>query len=512
MQSDLESDVSRIPPQSLYKAQGALLVKSEMPSSQLADLLSGQEELRGRKRPSSTVWRLILMLGDVVLLGVLFGLLLFFRLIPQVSTSTLKIPEARLIWICLALVSWGLAVNITQSQNLSYASNRFKGPCCTLFALVLMCIFWIFLSYFLLGIGFIASVRLELFFLGLAIPVFSIWRVLFVEVMLLPRFRLRAVIVGVNSAGETVAKGLQSAKHSRINILGYIDESTAEKSYENGLSVLGDRSTLRYLVYNDMVDMIIIALKYGTNPGLFKEATDAAQHGISVLPMAVAYENSTGKIPVEHVGDQWYAALQSELIVSPLYLCGKKVLDLVCGVFGLLVLCLMLPIIALLICLDSPGPIFYSQERVGFRGKPFRIYKFRTMRPDAEAGGHAVWAGGKSDKRITRVGRILRATHLDEVPQVFNILRGNMSLIGPRPERAEFIKELEKTIPFYGNRLAVKPGLTGWAQVKYRYGRTDNDALIKLQYDLYYIKRQSFMLDLFIILKTVAEVLSLRGA
>src|SRR5260370_7013463 len=206
------------------------------------------------------------MLGDVVLLGVLFGLLLFFRLIPQVSTSTLKIPEARLIWICLALVSWGLAVNITQSQNLSYASNRFKGPCCTLFALVLMCIFWIFLSYFLLGIGFIASVRLELFFLGLAIPVFSIWRVLFVAVMLLPRFRLRAVILGVNSAGETVAKGLHSATHSRINILPFISTTSEYKSYENGLSVLGDRNILRYLVYNDMVDMIIIALKYGTNP------------------------------------------------------------------------------------------------------------------------------------------------------------------------------------------------------------------------------------------------------
>ncbi|OLE97871.1 MAG: hypothetical protein AUG75_03145 [Cyanobacteria bacterium 13_1_20CM_4_61_6] len=261
-----------------------------------------------------------------------------------------------------------------------------------------------------------------------------------------------------------------------------------------------------------MVDTIIIALKYGANPGLFKEATDAAQHGISVLPMAVAYENSTGKIPVEHVGDQWYAALQSEHILSPLYLCGKQILDLVCGLFGLLVLCLILPVIALLIYLDSPGPIFYSQERVGFRGKAFRIYKFRTMRPDAEAGGRAVWAAGKSDKRITRVGRFLRATHLDEVPQVFNILRGDMSLIGPRPERAAFIKELEKTIPFYGHRLSVKPGLTGWAQVKYRYGRTDNDALIKLQYDLYYVKRQSFMLDLFIILKTVAEVLSLRGA
>jgi exopolysaccharide biosynthesis polyprenyl glycosylphosphotransferase len=450
------------------------------------------------------------MLGDVALFMALFGLLLFFHITPRLSSNTLGIREVKLIWICLAFVSWGLAVNITQSQNMSYASNRFKGPYCTLFALILMCIFWLLLSYFLLGLRFITLVRFEFFFLGLAIPIFTIWRFLFAEVRGLPRFRLRAVIVGVNAAGETVAKELQDAKHSSINILGYIDENIEEKSY-HGLFLLGGRSALRYLVYNNMIDMVIIALKYGTNLDLLKEATDAAQHGISVLPMAVVFENSTGKIPVEHVGDQWYVALQSERILSPSYLCGKKAFDLVCGIFGLLVLCLMLPIISLCIYLDSPGPIFYSQERVGLRGKPFRIYKFRTMHTDAEAGGHAVWAAA-SDKRITRVGRFLRSTHLDEIPQVFNILRGDMSLIGPRPERAEFIKELEKTIPFYGYRQAVKPGLTGWAQVKYRYGRTDNDALIKLQYDLYYIKRQSFMLDLFIILKTVGEVLSLRGA
>jgi exopolysaccharide biosynthesis polyprenyl glycosylphosphotransferase len=509
MQSDLDSEVSTISSRSLYSAQG-VLVKSENLSSSLTDLISVQPGLRGQKRPSSAVWSIILMLGDVALFIALFGLVLFFHLIPQLSANTLEIREMKLIWICLALVCWGLAVNMTQSQNMSYASNRFKGPCCTLFALVLMCIFWMILSYFLLNFRFIALVSFELFFLGLAIPIFTLWRFLFAEVRGLPRFRLRAVIVGINSAGETVAEELQAAKHSSINILGYIDESIEEKSY-NELPVLGGRSALRYLVYNNMVDMIIIALKYGTNLDLLKEATDAAQHGISVLPMAVVFENSTGKIPVEHVGDQWYVALQSERILSPFYLCGKKVLDLVCGIFGLLVLCLVFPIVALCIYLDSPGPIFYSQERVGLRGKPFRIYKFRTMRTDAEAGGHAMWAAA-SDKRITRVGRFLRSTHLDEIPQVFNILRGDMSLIGPRPERAEFIKALEKTIPFYGYRQAVKPGLTGWAQVKYRYGRTDNDALIKLQYDLYYIKRQSFMLDLFIILKTVGEVLSLRGA
>jgi len=431
--------------------------------------------------------------------------------VSQLSMSPFRIREVELIWICLALVSWSLAVNMSQSQNLSYASNRFKGPCCAFFALVLTCIFWAPLSYYLLDLQFMTVAGSELFFLGLAVPAFMIWRFLFAEIMGLPRFSHRAVIVGVNAAGETVAKELQNTKHSSINIMGYIDESTEERSYESGLSILGDRSVLKYLVQKNMIDMIIVALAYGTNPDLYKEATDAVQLGISVLPMALVYESSTGRIPVEHVSDQWYVALQPEHILSPLYLAWKKCLDLACGILGLLLLVLVLPIIAPLIYLDSPGPIFYSQQRVGFRGKAFRIYKFRTMRPDAEGAGRAIWAA-EADKRITRVGRFLRATHIDELPQLFNILRGDMSLIGPRPERAEFISELEKTIPFYGYRLAVKPGLTGWAQVKYHYGRSGNDALIKLQYDLYYIKRQSFMLDLFIILKTVAEVLSLRGA
>lgn len=514
MQSSPESGMSaisaQISAQSLHEAQEAL-AKDKMSDWQSTDFIPGKQRLRGRQRPSSTLWHLILVLGDVVLLMLVFALLLFFHQVSQLSMGPLSIREVELIWICLALVSWSLAVTMTQSQNLTYASNRFKGPCCTLFALALMCAFWTPLSEFLLGLPTMALARPELFFLGLAVPAFSSWRFLFAEVMRSPRFSRRAVVVGVNAAGVIVAKELQSAKRSGISILGFIDESTEERSYQSGLSILGGRSALHHLVYKNMIDMIIIALAYGTNPDLYKEATDAVQLGIAVFPMAVVYENSTGRIPVEHVGDQWYVALQSEHILAPLYLAWKKALDLVCGVLGLLVLCLLLPVIAPLIRLDSPGPIFYSQERVGFRGKAFRIYKFRSMRPDAEGGGRAIWAAA-SDNRVTRVGRFLRATHIDELPQLFNILRGDMSLIGPRPERAEFISELEKTIPFYGYRLAVKPGLTGWAQVKYRYARTGNDALIKLQYDLYYVKRQSFMLDLFILLKTVAEVLSLGGA
>jgi exopolysaccharide biosynthesis polyprenyl glycosylphosphotransferase len=245
-------------------------------------------------------------------------------------------------------------------------------------------------------------------------------------------------------------------------------------------------------------------------PELFQEVFEMAQLGVSVVPMPIAYEYANGRVPVEHIREKWSLALPLNTAVSPFYLCWRKVMDVIFGLIGTAVLLMILPFLAIFIYIDSPGPIFYRQDRSGVKGKTFRIFKFRSMRIDAEQNGHALWATG-DDPRVTRVGRIMRRIHLDELPQVLNILWGDMSLIGPRPEREAFNTQLEKTIPFYRCRLMVKPGLTGWAQVMYHYCSTDNDALIKLQYDLYYIKHQSFMLDICIILKTVIEVILHRG-
>jgi len=168
---------------------------------------------------------------------------------------------------------------------------------------------------------------------------------------------------------------------------------------------------------------------------------------------------------------------------------------------------------ALIVKLDSPDdPVLYHQERVGLNGTPFTIHKFRTMRSDAEAGTGPVWSAGDSDPRITRVGRFLRKTRLDEIPQLWNVLRGDMSLIGPRPERPSFVEKLTKEIPYYGQRHVVKPGVTGWAQVRYTYGASVEDALEKMQYDLYYVKHMSLRFDLLIALETIKTVLLRRGA
>ena len=241
-----------------------------------------------------------------------------------------------------------------------------------------------------------------------------------------------------------------------------------------------------------------------------RASLEGEQRGISLLPVAAVYESTGDKIPLDHIGDQCSIAFSREQSVSPLYLCWSKAIDLAFGICGLAILCILLPVLALLIYLDSPGQVFFIQVRAGYRGRTFRMLKFRSMSPAAEGSEGGAWTC-KGDARVTRMGRLLRATHVDELPQVLNIIRGDMSLIGPRPERPEYVSELAKSNPFYSYRLCVRPGLTGWAQVKCGYGGSKQDELVKLQYDLFYIKHRSCLLDVLILLKTVREVVLCRG-
>jgi exopolysaccharide biosynthesis polyprenyl glycosylphosphotransferase len=190
---------------------------------------------------------------------------------------------------------------------------------------------------------------------------------------------------------------------------------------------------------------------------------------------------------------------------------SKRLIDLLAAGVGLLIATPVMALVAVAVKVTSPGPAVYRQERVGQHGRVFTVLKFRSMRQDAEAGTGAVWAV-KNDNRITPIGRFLRKSRLDELPQLLNVLKGDMSLVGPRPERPEFVRQLTQEIPFYGQRHVLRPGLTGWAQVRYTYGSSVEDAMEKLQYDLFYIKNLSIPLDLFIVLQTVKTVLLRRGA
>ena len=232
--------------------------------------------------------------------------------------------------------------------------------------------------------------------------------------------------------------------------------------------------------------------------------------GVEIVDAMNFYEGITGKLMVENINPSWFIFSEGFRVTSFMRF-YKRVFDILFASIGLLLSLPFFPFIALAIRLDSRGPVFFSQERVGLNEKPFNVIKFRTMVQDAEGKTGAVWAQ-KDDPRVTRLGRFMRKTRIDELPQLINVFRGDMSFVGPRPERPSFVETLKEDIPYYAKRHSVKPGLTGWAQVKYPYGASIEDSLEKLRYDLYYIKNYSLLMDFVIILETVKVVLFGRGA
>jgi exopolysaccharide biosynthesis polyprenyl glycosylphosphotransferase len=327
-----------------------------------------------------------------------------------------------------------------------------------------------------------------------------------------PVFRQRALIVGAGGAGCEVVEAIRARPHADYDLVGFVDDDEAKQGETiAGLPVLGDRHALRRLVRDTGVSEVIVAITNveSMKGELVQAVLDCREQGIQVTAMQGLYERLTSRVPLEHAGRALHVVLPLDREVSLLYPAFKRGMDVALGSLGAVLVLVLVPLVALAHRLGSPGPLFYRQVRVGQGGRPFTLLKFRTMVPDAEADGPQ-WAQD-GDARITKVGRILRRLHLDEVPQAVNLLRGEMSIIGPRPERPEFVATLAQQIPFYRARHAVRPGVTGWAQVNYRYGSSAEDALVKLQYDLYYIKRCSLFLDLQILARTVGLVLTLRG-
>lgn len=354
--------------------------------------------------------------------------------------------------------------------------------------------------------------RIVVLFYGLiSFLLICLWRAFYIYFFRHPSFRQKALIIGAGWAGRTIARAIQDNLSMDYHLVGYIDDDPAkEGQVVEGIPVLGGRSALLPLIEKEGISEVIVSITHDMAGELFQTIMDCSERGVQITPMPILYEQATGRVAVEHVGDNWSIALplNGSYGLSP-FLWIKRGVDIVVSLLGLLLFFPTFPFLALAIRLDSQGPIFYIQERLGKAGRPFRLIKLRSMFHDAEEDGPR-WTE-EYDRRVTRVGRFLRRSRLDEVPQLLNVLRGEMSLIGPRPERPEFVAQLQEQIPFYRARLAVRPGLTGWAQVKYHYANSVEDALIKLQYDLYYIKHQSFHLDLLIFLKTIGVVLTFRG-
>jgi sugar transferase (PEP-CTERM system associated) len=282
------------------------------------------------------------------------------------------------------------------------------------------------------------------------------------------------------------------------------------RTVEPEVQIIGDYSLIQEIARQGKVDRIVVALeeRRGTFPA--ESLLKCRMDGVTVEEGISFYERLTGKLLIEKT-------YPSTLIFSNGFKKSgvnrtvKAAMDYFLSACGLIICLPLIPLIALAIKINSPGPVFYRQERIGRDGKIFNLLKFRSMMNDAEISTGPVWAK-VNDERITLVGRCIRKLRIDEIPQMINVLKGEMSFVGPRPERLHFVEKLKKEIPFFEKRLSVKPGITGWAQTEYRYGASNGDALEKLKYDLYYIKNMSIFLDLLIIFRTVRIVLFGRGA
>ncbi len=335
------------------------------------------------------------------------------------------------------------------------------------------------------------------------------WRLLYEGAFAAVEKPKRVVIIGAGYAGETILEVLRGNRN--FSVKGFLDDDPALQKQANPQPVLGKTSLLFDMIRGDEVDGIVMAITHEKSPEILKALIQAKMRGVEIYNMAALHEELTGKLPVLHLSDGWMAYTPFHGTRRGLYTMHvKRLLDICLSAAGLLLSLPFSLLAAAAIKLDSKGPVLFRQRRVGYDGEVFELLKFRSMTADAETAG-PVWATA-NDSRATRVGRIMRKTRIDEIPQMWNVLKGDMSFIGPRPERPEFVEKLKEEIPFYFFRHAVKPGITGWAQVNFRYGASKEDAIEKLQYDLYYIKNLSAYLDVLILLKTIKVVLFGKGA
>jgi sugar transferase (PEP-CTERM system associated) len=337
------------------------------------------------------------------------------------------------------------------------------------------------------------------------------WRLLFNSITRSLHLEERILVVGTGDTARKVTRHILDQKDFAYRVVGFIDDDprrVGERIVNPG--IIGTPTDIPRLIAEHQIDRIIVGLADRRGKFPIDELLHAKLRGIRVEDATTTYERVTGKILIDDLRPSWLI-FSDGFRVSRLTRWLKRVIDLTLAVVLAVLSAPLMLLTAIAIAIESGFPVLYCQERVGENGQSFTLCKFRSMRKDAEEDGRPVWARN-GDERITRVGRFIRLTRLDELPQLWNVLKGDMSFVGPRPERPFFVAELSKEIPFYQQRHVVKPGITGWAQVKYRYGASIEDATEKLRYDLYYVKHLSIFFDLTIVFDTVKVVLFRRGA
>lgn len=423
----------------------------------------------------------LLLAGDAAALGAAFWLMIRAVFPGHLSMHTAREHSVAFAWLGLAWIVIFFLFNLYDTRMTRPTIPHLRQ------------IFLAFIAAFLVGIIFfyampsfgIAPKTNLVVFAGAALVFFLGWRRFFYAVFS-SHFRRRVAFIarGAEDRREVsdIAEYIRAYPQSGFEALGVFDSLASFRAAHPG----------------DMPVVFIVSREVWRDEASFAELF--ARRRSEILDLAYAYEDILGRVPLGAIDEGWFMHnIRSER--KKLYDAEKRVSSLILAIAAVIITSPIWILVMLAIAVFDPGPILYSQIRVGRGGKPFRLYKFRSMKVDAEKEG-AVWAA-KEDPRITRVGRVIRTLHVDEIPQMWNVIRGDIALVGPRPERPEFVRELEGNIPFYHLRQVITPGFTGWAQIKFRYARTVMDSRQKFEYDLYYLKNRNIVMDIGIILRTV---------
>jgi exopolysaccharide biosynthesis polyprenyl glycosylphosphotransferase len=454
--------------------------------------------------------RTLLLIGDLIMgTAALLIALYVWALADEFSTSLAAFLTRTPAWFYLLPVLWIILLIETYDER--HAAN-WRQTFLSIITTALVGLGIYLILYFTYPNPKLLPRRGVVEFFPIASILTLAWRLIYIRVFTAPQFMRRVLLVGAGETGKTILNIVKETWPPPFFWVGIIDDDPEKAGREiEGYSVYGGSEKLLSLIPEMGVTDIVVAISGEMNGRMFQSLLDAQELGVTITRMPVAYEEIMGRVPIKHLEADWILrSFVDQTRKNGFYELGKRLIDFAGGLLGVLIMLILLPFIALAIVLDSGHPIFYSQTRLGRGGIPYKILKFRTMRQDAEPNGLPQWAE-ENDKRATRVGLILRKTHIDELPQFINVLKGEMSLVGPRAERPELVDWFQKHVPFYRARLLVKPGITGWAQVNFGYASTIDETIIKLEYDLFYIKHRNLLLDLIVLLRTPATIMGLRG-
>jgi len=339
-----------------------------------------------------------------------------------------------------------------------------------------------------------------------------LWRLAYIRMFTAPHLLRRVLIIGAGNAGETIVNVISTQWPPPFNTIGLIDDNPEKLGSKiNNLTVIGSSQQLIEIINEHEITDIILAISGQMQGRMFQSILTAQEMGVNLTPMPQVYEELLTRVPIFLLEAEWIVrSFVEKSHTSTLYQLLKSLVDFTGGLIGTLILAAFFPLISLGIILETGFPIFLTQDRLGRGGQPYKIIKFRTMVRDAEKDGETRLTE-ENDERVTKFGWFLRKTHLDELPQFINVLRGEMSLVGPRAERPQLVEHFQKQIPFYRARLLVKPGITGWAQINYGYAGNVDETAVKLEYDLYYIEHRNLLMDITILLRTIWQVLGFKG-